>query len=317
MSNDQLGLVAAALSSLLNTPIKTYDDYVASGYDVESAQFLDLSAVHGNSLMLIRPSEEEDNPKLSKGLITYSTGKPDIQIFIKSLTGDSHPLFVSRYDTVLNLKHVVKKMFGYDTTKMRLEFASRELQDFRTLASYNIEENDNIYVLFRLLGGYDGYVVRNDFLAPSWNYDFTNINDNGVVYTRGRHVYKRPCGWKRIALNVLTKYGPDHKWLGCVGDSPDEWPVTYHGTPVANADSIADNGYRPSPRGSFGPGVYSSPELSYAENYALIFLHNNVNYKLIIQNRINPNVMVKHNNNEWVVPNGDGLRPYGMCFKAC
>ena len=161
----QLELVAAAMSAILDTPVKSYNEYVAIGYDVESAQVLDLDNVHGNSLMLLRPSESDEyiSSAPSSGLILYT---PSIQIFIKTLSGNSHAMFVSKNDTVLELKRVIQNKFGYNTTKMRLEFATKELQDSRTLSSYNIKDGDNIYILFRLFGGYDGYVVKEDFLSP-------------------------------------------------------------------------------------------------------------------------------------------------------
>jgi hypothetical protein len=49
---------------------------------------------------------------------------------------------------------------------------------------------------------------------------------------RGNHEYKRPCGWNRIALNVLDKY-ENNIWLG-VGERKsatssveNEWPGIY------------------------------------------------------------------------------------------
>lgn len=54
---------------------------------------------------------------------------------------------------------------------------------------------------------------------------------------RGYIKYKRPCGWKRLALKVTGKYdNGDDKWLGT---NKDAWPVSYHGTTKHNAKSIA------------------------------------------------------------------------------
>ncbi len=80
-------------------------------------------------------------------------------------------------------------------------------------------------------------------LDPGFDFDFTHVTDVGKSFTRGRNFnYKRPCGWKRIALKVTGRYGSD-AWLGPVGsrESGDcnEWPVSYHGTSVHNSTSIA------------------------------------------------------------------------------
>ena len=85
-------------------------------------------------------------------------------------------------------------------------------------------------------------------LDPSYNCDFTNRNDDGKSYTRGKYPgtarsgragklipYHRPYGWKRYALKVLGRleYGGDD-WLGPNGIRTEtdnlEWPVSYHGT---------------------------------------------------------------------------------------
>ncbi|RIA84295.1 hypothetical protein C1645_832483 [Glomus cerebriforme] len=51
-----------------------------------------------------------------------------------------------------------------------------------------------------------------------------------MTFTLGNFDYKRPCGWKRIALNVFDKYD-DITWLGVgrrqyLSDSV-QWPGIY------------------------------------------------------------------------------------------
>ena len=105
--------------------------------------------------------------------------------------------------------------------------------------------------------------IDTNCLDPMYDCDFTNIKDD-KQFTRGSHVYRRPCGWKRIAIKVLNKYGPDNSWLGSTrrgswryeSDSM-EWPVSYHGTDKFNAKSIAETGFDVSKgkRFRFGFGV--------------------------------------------------------------
>ena len=46
-----LALVAAALSSIINCPVKTYDECVADGLDILPNQNLDLDLVHKYSFL--------------------------------------------------------------------------------------------------------------------------------------------------------------------------------------------------------------------------------------------------------------------------
>jgi len=122
-----------------------------------------------------------------------------------------------------------------------------------------------------------------------FNFDFTKIDDKGEIFQRGGLPYQRPCGCYRIALKVAGKYPPDDKWLGMTGTDPDEWGVSYHGTGKHNARSIAEEGYRLSKGKRFlhGMGIYSTPELEVAKQYASEFIYEGKKYLLVIQNRVN------------------------------
>ncbi|RGB37535.1 hypothetical protein C1646_756777 [Rhizophagus diaphanus] len=108
---------------------------------------------------------------------------------------------------------------------------------------------------------------------------------------RGNYEYKRLCGWRRFALNVLNKYD-DNNWLGVDkrNDSSSsvrgEWPVSYHGTAKDNCKSIAEDGY----------------------------------LLVVFQNRVNPNTLIKISKEEtgigeYWISDGADLRPYGICIK--
>lgn len=67
-------------------------------------------------------------------------------------------------------------------------------------------------------------------LDSDFDYDFSDVQDDGKMYMRGGFEYKRPYGWKRIAIKVVGRYGNDD-WLGANGlrakESSWEWPVAY------------------------------------------------------------------------------------------
>jgi hypothetical protein len=312
----QLPLVASAISSIINKPVKTYDECKIKGLKVDPSQILDLDTIHKKSFTRIEPK----NMVPPKDLTSSDSNKL-IQIFVKPLKPldkDSQSMFVDPSITVLEFKGAICAKFGSDIKMIRLTFNVKQLDDNRTLTSYKIEKYCTIQILSKVFGGnYDFYVIRDDILEPTYDYDFTNLQDNGATFIRGMELYRRPYGWKRIALNV-RRYGTDKTWLGSVGTSPHEWPVSYHGTKSEFADSIAREGYQldRGVRFAYGSGIYSSPQINVAERYATHFDRYNARWKVVFQNRINPARLSMYNSNTyWVIPGDDDIRPYGLCIK--
>ena len=180
-------------------------------------------------------------------------------------------------------------------------------------------------------------VLDPNLLSPKYNYDFTHVTDDGKEYERGGHTYERPYGWNRHALNV-NKYG-DNVWLGGTdggirtGSTPGEWPVSFHGTKKDSVSGIAEQGYllSKSSRELYGKGIYSSPSIEVAELYAEEFSYCSKKYKVVFQNRVNPDGLkvipadkicrdrkrsdVK--DDYWLQPREDYIRPYAICIKEC
>ncbi|CAB5189768.1 unnamed protein product [Rhizophagus irregularis] len=354
----KLELVASAISSMINVPVKTYDECLAKGWKkIPPEQFLDIGRIHesslnryGDNLSSKFPNNNNDDDDLYFPIIVNNNNSPSriivrrisqpFQIFVNPLSGGSHTMLVYPHTTVLELKYAIKRELGYDIRPLRLVFADKQLDDNKTLSSYNIRKGNTVQILFRAYGGFNFYVIKKDFLSPKYDYDFSNLIDDGKIHTRGKELYKRPYGWNRIALNV-GKYGYDEKWLGSSGKS-DEWPVSYHGTRKDFVDSIADKGYllKKGKRFKYGKGIYSTPDIDIAEEYATEFKSTSgVVYKVVFQNRVNPKGMVKiedcdycpikKENSEfvlksmenvrklsgWVVPDERDIRPYGLCIK--
>ena len=65
--------------------------------------------------------------------------------------------------------------------------------------------------------------------------------------------------------------------------------MSYHGTKKCSAESILDGGYLLSKgqRFAYGHGIYSSPDPKIGESYATEFTHDGINYKVMLQNRVN------------------------------
>ena len=254
----------------------------------------------------------------------------EIQINVNTAIGTVIKVPGIRIDyTIAEVKHEIelKSNGSLPADRQRLIFNKRRLSDEETVESIGIKYGDTLFLMMALRGGGPGddsipIVLDDDFLDPSFDYDFTSECDDGKVYIRGGEVYQRPYGWYRFALKVLDKY-EDNTWLGGIGirteSTAGEWPVSYHGTTGGGAEGIAKEGYdiKFGTRFLFGKGIYSTPDSGIAEVYATEFSKDGKSYKIVLQNRVNPAKLrkVKETGDQyWIVDDSD-IRPYGILVK--
>lgn len=143
-----------------------------------------------------------------------------------------------------------------------------------------------------------------------------------VFEISGRKYHQPSSGWVRYGLNILGK-SSDDTWLHPFQD-PRNWHRAFHGT--ASAHNIYCSGFKPSASGTFGPGVYVSPFVEYAESYAqtlaVDLTSGTKQFKVVLQVAVKPDSIMKEGrpgssgeNQEWTVP-PEHVRPYGLLLKS-
>ena len=127
---------------------------------------------------------------------------------------------------------------------------------------------------------------------------------------RGGKIYEAPFGWIGIGLRVWDKY-ENNKWIGmCNG--PEEWCVAYHGVGNNKDSDIVKNAVGLIYKGGFkaggrqahrfcpdqfhpgkkvGEGVYCTPRIETAQDYAGISIIDGKKYKTVLMVRVKPEAL--------------------------
>ena len=78
--------------------------------------------------------------------------RDNFQIFVKSTTGKTIALTVSPSDEILILKYLIQLKESISSEQFRLIFAGRQLENYRTIADYNIVKESSITLCLRCRG---------------------------------------------------------------------------------------------------------------------------------------------------------------------
>lgn len=324
-----LDLIRSAFSEMLQAKIATKAELLADGVALDKPN----SPVKLTVQDLFQLTYRVKGKPSDSSTILPGPDQAIGHVIIKFLQGNTFSVPIATDTTIGCVQDAVATHVDYRPEEVRLIYGGTTITDTPDLPlrERGIGCNDVLCLIITPnedspIGGGSGSIpslyIDDDLLHPSYDYDFTSLNDAGSKFYRGGYEYKRPCGWRRFALKVLGKYGGDEKWLGSTGRSGvGEWPVSYHGIQLASSSGSGALDHE-SRRDRFGRGHYSSPNVLVAEKYGTRFSHGGMEYVMVLQNRVNSDTttMISKDRTQdldeyWITANGEDIRAYGICIK--
>jgi hypothetical protein len=113
-----------------------------------------------------REAEKEGETKKEVKTEEEAKKADTFRVFVKSLSGVTFSLEVTADMTVLQFKEAVTKLNGVVPDDQRLVFAGKQLEDIRTLTSYNVEKDSTIHLISALRGDIGHFAMSDVYGIP-------------------------------------------------------------------------------------------------------------------------------------------------------
>ena len=113
----------------------------------------------------VQPSTEEQpdvEPPPAKRLRVETLPDDHMQIFVRMLSGTSVKLWLEGGDTVSTAMAMISAMTRIPVDQQRLNFAGKQLEHSRTLASYGLTEGNQLNLVVGIRGGAAGADAHDD-----------------------------------------------------------------------------------------------------------------------------------------------------------
>jgi hypothetical protein len=130
------------------------------------------------------------------------------------------------------------------------------------------EELGSQYLGHEVHPAFQGLQINPKSFDRQWNRDFRVPGNCPQGEKRGGLPYYAPAGFIRFGLNVAGRFdNGNDTWLG-MSNVPGEWAVFYHGTARHSVTAITETPLRTGPHNLYGKGIYCTPNISVASDYA-------------------------------------------------
>jgi ubiquitin len=134
----------------------------------------------------------------------------ELQIFIKTLNGDTITIQANSSDKIITIKEKIqKKQDNLLPSHQRLIFGGKQLEDDKTLMDYNIQSEATLHLVVRLKGGQTIYVKT--LMGNVFTFEFDENQTLAEVKKKIEETENIPVNEQRLFFN--NKQLADNKTL--------------------------------------------------------------------------------------------------------